>query len=86
VSTSTLHEQTWQLAAECRGHDRSIFYPPSQAERREDRDRREGRAKSICAQCRVRTDCLAYALAQRDQHGIWGGLTELERRAMLIKE
>ncbi len=83
MTTDTLQEPMWQLDAECRGNDRSIFYPPSWAERRDERDRREARAKAICAQCRVRNDCLRYALAQRDQHGIWGGLTELERRAQL---
>jgi WhiB family redox-sensing transcriptional regulator len=84
VLTNTLHEQTWQLDAACRGHDRTIFYAPSTPERREDRDVREARAKAICAQCTVREDCLEYALAQRDQHGIWGGLNEVERRAMLV--
>jgi WhiB family transcriptional regulator, redox-sensing transcriptional regulator len=85
VAASTLQEQTWQLDAACRGHDRSIFYPPSSAERRDERDRREARAKAICAECRVREECLEYSLAQRDQHGIWGGLTELERRALLVR-
>lgn len=36
-------------------------------------------AKSACARCTVRTDCLEYALATRADHGIWGGLTEKER-------
>lgn len=83
--TITLQEQTWQLDAACRGNDRTIFYPPSVPERREDRDDREARAKAICGQCAVREECLRYALAQRDQHGIWGGLTELERRALLAR-
>jgi WhiB family redox-sensing transcriptional regulator len=37
-------------------------------------------AKSICAQCPVRLDCLAYALRTRQAYGVWGGLTERERR------
>lgn len=82
--TSALREQTWQLDAACRGHDRTAFYPPSAPERREDRERREQHAKAICGQCSVQPECLAYALAQRDQHGIWGGLNELERRELLL--
>jgi WhiB family redox-sensing transcriptional regulator len=85
VVTDTLQEQMWQLDAACRGNDRTIFYPPSFAERRDERDRREARAKAICAQCPVQAECLRYALAQRDQHGIWGGRTEVERRAQLTR-
>ncbi len=38
------------------------------------------RAKAICATCPVREPCLAYALRIREPHGIWGGLSEVERR------
>ena len=41
---------------------------------------REQRAKEICGSCAVSEQCLAYALTIREQHGIWGGLTENERR------
>ena len=40
-------------------------------------------AKSICATCPVRTPCLDFALEIREPHGIWGGLNESERRALL---
>ncbi|MFI9649318.1 WhiB family transcriptional regulator [Streptomyces sp. NPDC052040] len=40
-------------------------------------------AKGMCTGCPVRTECLAYALDQRIEHGIWGGMTERERRALL---
>ncbi|WTJ01515.1 WhiB family transcriptional regulator (plasmid) [Streptomyces sp. NBC_00015] len=40
-------------------------------------------AKAVCNQCPVRAECLAYALDQRIEFGVWGGKTERERRAML---
>ena len=40
------------------------------------------RAKAICAQCSVREPCLEMAIRIREQHGIWGGLNELERKAV----
>jgi WhiB family redox-sensing transcriptional regulator len=75
--------ETWQLAAACRGPQSQAFFPPSHAERKEEKLAREGRAKSICAECRVRVDCLDYALRIREPHGIWGGLNEAERKQMI---
>ncbi|HEY1157505.1 MAG TPA: WhiB family transcriptional regulator [Arthrobacter sp.] len=43
----------------------------------------QSRAKGLCEGCGVRTECLAYALDQRIEHGFWGGMTERERRALL---
>lgn len=43
----------------------------------------QNRAKALCAGCGVRTECLAYALDQRIEYGVWGGMTERERRALL---
>lgn len=40
-------------------------------------------AKTLCTGCGVRTECLAYALDQRIEFGVWGGMTERERRALL---
>lgn len=40
-------------------------------------------AKLICAQCPVINDCLSYALANREQWGVWGGTTEAERAQIL---
>lgn len=45
---------------------------------------RERRAKEICASCPVQVDCRSYALTIGEQHGIWGGLTEVERRTIHI--
>ena len=63
-----------------------MFFPPSTPERREDREARERHAKQICAQCNVREDCLQFALRVREPHGIWGGLTEAERRALFPED
>ena len=40
-------------------------------------------ARRICATCPVREQCLEYALAQRIDHGVWGGCSERERRRIL---
>lgn len=75
-------DRTWQPVALCRGSHSHLFFPPSSAERKDERERREMRAKSICNICPVNTECLDYALTIREPYGIWGGLTETERRSM----
>jgi len=75
--------ETWQLDAACRGPQSSVFFPPSHAERKEEKISREIRAKAICDQCHVRADCLDYAIRIREPHGIWGGLNEVERKILL---
>ena len=76
----------WQFDAACRGEDSSLFFAPNYFERRDEKERRESRARAICERCRVRSDCLAYALKVREPHGIWGGLNELERRQLLRRQ
>lgn len=75
-------EGVWQLRAACRGPQAEVFFPPSHFERKDEKAEREALAKSICATCAVRKQCLDYALAIREPHGIWGGLNELERKAL----
>jgi WhiB family transcriptional regulator, redox-sensing transcriptional regulator len=76
-------EDSWQLKAACRGPHATVFFPPSQFERKEEKLERERRAKEICTTCGVRDDCLQYALGIREPHGIWGGLNEHERKQLL---
>jgi WhiB family transcriptional regulator, redox-sensing transcriptional regulator len=76
---------TWQSAAGCRGLDANLFFSPTHLESKEERQYREGRAKSICAQCSVRAQCLEFALTTREPHGIWGGMNELERRHAIAR-
>jgi WhiB family redox-sensing transcriptional regulator len=85
VALSLIHE-TWHLKAACRGPESALFFPPSTPERRDDREAREAYAKKICAQCHVQGDCLEFALRVREPHGIWGGLTETERRTLFPED
>jgi WhiB family redox-sensing transcriptional regulator len=73
----------WQRQAACRGPEATLFYPPAVPEPRPEREARERRAKAICARCPVRAPCLEFALEIREPHGIWGGLNESERRALV---
>jgi WhiB family redox-sensing transcriptional regulator len=70
----------WQTQALCRGNHSHLFFPPSTFERKDERERREERAKAICKVCPVKAECLDYAVRIREPYGIWGGLTEPDRR------
>jgi hypothetical protein len=59
----------------CRDVDREIFFPPKGGT--------GVPAKRICAACPVQADCLAWALATREPHGVWGGMSAWQRREML---
>lgn len=82
MASETMHD-TWQTRAACRGPHASVFFPPVAVERREDREERERHAKAICAGCSVLGECRDFALRIREPHGIWGGMTESERRLVL---
>ena len=79
-------DETWQLKAACRGAESHLFFAPNHFERKDEKDDREARAKQICGECSVIGACRNYAVAIREPHGIWGGLTETERRAILVRE
>ena len=72
----------WQLDALCRGNHAYLFFPPSTFERKDERERREMKAKAICGVCPVRVPCTTHAVQIREPFGIWGGLTEVERRSV----
>ena len=76
----------WQRLAACRGEDSSFYFAPSYFETRGEKLAREAVAKRICAVCAVRRPCLDYALDTREGHGVWGGLNETERRAILKRK
>ena len=74
--------EAWQARAACRGPQAAVFFPPTHAERKEDKAAREARAKDICATCTVKGACLEYAIRIREPHGSWGGLNEVERKQL----
>ena len=74
----------WQASAACAGETGSVFYPPLRAERKAVRVGREQRAKAVCASCPVRSDCLDHAMVHDERFGIWGGLTNRERRIAAV--
>lgn len=59
-----------------------LFFPEDEFEP-EKRERLEREAKSACGSCQVMTLCLQYALAAREEYGVWGGLTTRERQHLL---
>jgi len=69
----------WDEEAACRSTDPDVFFP---------RDDIQGRgydvraAKRVCVGCPVRSQCLEFALTARLEYGVWGGLTETERRSL----
>lgn len=71
---------SWQADAACQGEQGSVFYPPIRPERKAIRLAREQRAKAVCGTCSVRRECLDASLRHNERYGIWGGLTDVERR------
>ena len=69
----------WHDSADCRGEAGRDFYPPFGGERKRERVAREQRAKTVCAACPVRSECLEQAIASGELYGVWGGLTFDER-------
>ncbi|MBP2474589.1 WhiB family redox-sensing transcriptional regulator [Crossiella equi] len=67
-------EADWQERALCAQTDPEAFFPEKGGSTRE--------AKRICSGCEVRAECLEYALAHDERFGIWGGLSERERRKL----
>jgi len=72
-----LDARAWRSAAACRDADTAIFFPATDAD--------AGPARAVCAGCPVQQACLDFALSTRQNHGVWGGLTETERRRLRRK-
>lgn len=75
----------WQYQGACRDVDTEQFFHP-EGERGSTRRRRAATAKAICATCPVIEQCREYALATQEPYGIWGGMTEEERREHLLTD
>ena len=67
-------ELSWQERALCAQTDPEAFFPEKGGSTRE--------AKKVCQSCEVRAECLEYALEHDERFGIWGGLSERERRKL----
>ena len=67
-------DSDWAAQAACRATDPDTLFVQGAA---------QNRVKAICLGCQVRTECLADALDNRVEFGVWGGMTERERRALL---
>ncbi len=72
VEVLQIDDLSWQDLANCRGADADLFFPERGASTRQ--------AKAICRECSVRTECLEFAITTGEKFGIWGGLSERERR------
>jgi len=68
-------ETAWQHYAECVSYAGRVDFFPARGESVRD-------AKAVCAACRVREECLDFALRTKVAHGVWGGLSERERRLL----
>jgi WhiB family redox-sensing transcriptional regulator len=75
IDQPTFGLQAWMTDAHCRGANAAAFFPS-------DGTGVEA-AQHVCSQCRVRVDCLEYALTMRLDHGVWGGTSERERQRIL---
>ncbi len=73
----------WRERAACLPYPSVLFFGVDDSEPPAEKRAREERAKRVCATCGVRQECLEYAIATKEQYGIWGGMTELERKAYL---
>ena len=69
-------DESWRLDALCAETDPEAFFPEKGGSTRE--------AKRVCVGCDVRAECLEYALASDERFGIWGGLSERERRRVRL--
>jgi WhiB family redox-sensing transcriptional regulator len=65
--------ENWAAVAACQGKSDALFVKGAE----------QNRAKQVCGGCSVRAECLAEALDNRIEWGVWGGMTERERRALL---
>nr|WP_204331298.1 WhiB family transcriptional regulator [Geodermatophilus sabuli] len=70
-------DESWRLDALCAETDPEAFFPEKGGSTRE--------AKRVCVGCAVQTECLEYALSNDERFGIWGGLSERERRRLRLQ-
>jgi WhiB family transcriptional regulator, redox-sensing transcriptional regulator len=74
---TTPSDESWRLEALCAETDPEAFFPEKGGSTRE--------AKRVCTGCTVRAECLEFALRNDERFGIWGGLSERERRRLRLQ-
>jgi WhiB family redox-sensing transcriptional regulator len=77
VTAAEGYRENWRKFAACLSAEPELFFPAASAGLD---DRQVERAKAVCKVCPVRRECLQFALATRQSHGVWGGMSERERR------
>ncbi len=70
-------DESWRLSALCGETDPEAFFPEKGGSTRD--------AKRVCTGCDVRAECLEFALSNDERFGIWGGLSERERRRLRLQ-
>ena len=65
-------DYSWKSAGSCVGSDPNMFFP--------ERGESTEEAKAVCEGCEIRVQCLEFALANGEKYGIWGGMSERQRR------
>jgi len=73
----------WQFAGSCRRESPDVFFHP-EGERGPARRNRDRAAKAVCLDCPVLQNCREHALRVGEPYGVWGGMAEHERGAMLV--
>lgn len=76
-------QPNWDERAACRGEDPSLFFGPNRFEPKRERLAREDAAKQVCSGCAVVAPCRQFAIDTAEYFGVWGGLGEAERRALI---
>lgn len=79
-NNADVFETIWRDSAACLQHPGILFFGMDDLESPAEKRDREEEAKTVCAECVVRQECLTYAIAHKEPYGIWGGLTEAERK------
>ncbi len=74
LSVPITEERPWVVFSACRDKDADLFFPETATQER--------RALAICATCPVQTECLEYALEADVRYGVWGGMSEKQRRRL----
>lgn len=79
AASSMTSQDDWRSLGACRHEDPELFFPvvptgPGLVQ--------IDRAKAVCARCEVRAECLRFAVETVQDHGVWGGTSEEERRAL----